>query len=106
MKKSILLSLFVSSVIMSCSISKKDEISDTEIVQVNTTVVLPGQVDTIPFNAGDTGLYNTYHVVHIKTGQHQMLTYGADFNMWSIEDSTKIRIIETVRYHVPWNEIQ
>lgn len=103
MKKSIIILLFIS-IIQSCS-SPKETTSDIEIVKVNTTLILPGQVDTINFNTSDTVLYNTYRVIHIKTGQYQMLTYGIHFNMWSMEDSTKIRIIDTTRYHVHWNEI-
>jgi len=64
MKKSTLFLLGVISILTSCSVTKEvttePVVSEQEVVQVNTTVILPGQVDTIPFNVGDTALYNTY----------------------------------------------
>ena len=109
MKKSTLFLLGVISILTSCSVTKEvttePVVSEQEVVQVNTTVILPGQVDTIPFNVGDTALYNTYRVIHVATGDYQTLSYGTYFNMWSIEDSTKIKIVDTLQYRVHWDEL-
>jgi hypothetical protein len=109
MKKSILLVLGVTSILTSCLVTKEvtpePVVSESELVQVNTTVILPGQVDTNPLIVSDTIHFNTYRVIHIATGQYQILSYGTYFNMWSIEDSTKVRIVDTLQYRVHWNDL-
>lgn len=109
MKKSTLYLLGTILILTSCSVTKEvatePVVSEQELVQVNSTVILPGQSDTIPFNVGDTTLYNTYRVKHVTTGDYQILSYGTYFNMWSIEDSTKIKIVDTLQYRVHWDDL-
>ena len=108
MKKSTLLLLGVISILTSCSVTKKIKTEpvmlNQEEVQVNITVILPGQVDTTPFNVGDTNLYNTYFVTY-KNGQTQTLQYGYLYNFYGVIDSRKVSTVDTLQYKVLWDEL-
>ena len=108
MKKSTLLLLGVISILTSCSVTKKIKTEpvmlNQEEVQVNITVILPGQVDTTPFNVGDTNLYNTYFVTY-KNGQTQTLQYEYRYNIYRVIDSAKVDHVDTLQYKVLWKEL-
>ena len=108
MKKSTLLLLGVISILTSCSVTKKIKTEpvmlNQEEVQVNITVILPGQVDTTPINVDDTNLYNTYFLTY-KNGQTQTLQYGYRYNFYGVIDSSKVSTVDTLQYKVLWKDL-
>jgi len=108
MKKSTLLLLGIISILTSCSVTKKIKTEpvmlNQEKVQVNITVILPGQVDTTPINVDDTNLYNTYFLTY-KNGQTQTLQYEYLYNFYGVIDSSKVSTVDTLQYKVLWKDL-
>ena len=93
--------------LVNCNTTKKMEkpvTTQNNAVQVNISVILPGELDTIPFNVGDTNLYNTYFVTY-KNGQTQTLQYEYLYNFYRVIDSRKVSTVDTLQYKVLWDEL-
>ena len=102
-------SIFVFSLffLVNCNTTKKMEkhvTTQDNDVQVNITVILPGELDTTPSNVGDTNLYNTYFVTY-KNGQTQTLQYEYLYNFYGVIKSSKVSTVDTLQYKVLWKDL-
>jgi hypothetical protein len=57
-----------------------------------------------PFSKKST-LYNSYLVKHRKYNMEQIFNYPSNVNFWSVQDSTVYRMIDTLKYRVPYKEL-
>ena len=113
MKKSMILLFGLIFMVSSCIVSKKTLTEDSIVsekdsvrVSVDVIYVVEGEEEyRDTSNDDDTTLYNTYRILHLETGQFQYVSYASDFNLWSVKDSTKIKIVDTVKCRVLWKEL-
>lgn len=114
MKKIMSILFVILAILTSCSVSKNifsnHSNPESDFTQVSVTVLLPGQTDTSTvFNhlyEDDSTFFNKYLVQHIKSGYYQELSYGFKVNLWSVEDSLEVKIVDTLQYHVLFRELK
>lgn len=94
-------------ILISCSVSKNvssnPDITESEFSDISVTVVFPDDVDTssvFNHNDDDSTFYNTYLIQHLESGYYQELSYESSFDLWTVKDSSKIKIVDTLQHHV------
>jgi hypothetical protein len=50
-------------------------------------------------------LYNSYLVSHKKYNMTQVFNYPSNVNFWSVQDSSKYQIIDTLKYKVKYKNL-
>jgi hypothetical protein len=59
----------------------------------------------MPVTSKNQTLYNTYLVKHKKYNMEQIFSYPSDINFWKVQDSTRYEMIDTLKYHVKYEEL-
>lgn len=114
MKKSILILFGILSILTSCSVSKNTSSNystvESDDIEVIVTYLQPGEVDTSSslkhLYEDDSTYYNKYLIYDSRYDWESIVSYYSDYDFWYYHDSSEVKIIDTLKYHVLFRDLK